>query len=96
MDSNNSLVHLRLFATNVDPTEETVVVVGGKYLDQLDKVMDTVDQIRKQTWRVPSSVFLFSDEKFDIDLHKLNITRRDVFSPTLVTLNLVSSCQHFI
>ena len=82
------MVHLRLFTTNVDPTEETVVVVGGKYLDQLDKVMDTVDQIRRQTWRVASSVFLFSDEKFDIDLRKLNITRRDVFSPTLVTLSM--------
>ena len=75
----------------VDPTEETVVVVGGKYLDQLDKVMETVDQIRYETKKVPSAVFLFPDEKFDIDLHKLNITRRDVFSPTLVTLNVVSA-----
>ena len=72
----------------VDPTEETVVVVGGKYLDQLDKVMETVDQIRYETKKVPSAVFLFPDVKFDIDLHKLNITRRDVFSPTLVTLNV--------
>ena len=29
--------------------EETVVVVGGKYLDLMDKVMDTVDQIRWET-----------------------------------------------
>ena len=55
----------------VDPTEETVVVVGGKYLDQLDKVMENVDHIRYETKKVPSAVFLFPDEKFDIDLHKL-------------------------
>ena len=31
-----------------DPTDETIVVVGGKYLAQLDLVLDTVDYI----WQV--------------------------------------------
>ena len=34
--------------------------------------------------KVPSAIFLFPDDKFDIDLNKLNTTNRDVYSPTLV------------
>ena len=48
------------FFTTVDPTEETVVVVGGKYLDLMDKVMDTVDQIR---WETKGSHQSRKDEK---------------------------------
>ena len=69
-----------------DPTEETIVVVGGKYLAQLDLVLDTVDSIRQETERVPSAVFLLADDKFDVDLLKVNVSLRDVYSPALVRL----------
>ena len=69
-----------------DPTEETIVVVGGKYLAQLDLVLDTVDSIRRETERVPSAVFLLADDKFDVDLLKVNVSLRDVYSPALVRL----------
>ena len=69
-----------------DPTEETIVVVGGKYLAQLDMVLDTVDSIVNDTQRVPSAVFLLTDDKFDVDLLKVDVTLRDVFSPALVRL----------
>lgn len=73
-----------------DPTLATVVMVGGKELDNLDLVMETLDRIRIETRRVPSAVFLFPDKKRDVDLNKLNLTR-DVFSPILVlkTLELI-------
>ena len=72
-----------------DPTEETIVVVGGKYLAQLDMVLDTVDSIRRETpsERVPSAVFLLTDDKFDVDLLKMNVSLRDVYSPALVRLH---------
>ena len=69
-----------------DPTEETIVVVGGKYLAQLDMVLDTVDAIRQKTERFVSAVFLLTDDKFDVDLSKMNVSTRDVFSPALVRL----------
>ena len=63
-----------------DPTEETIVVVGGKYLAQLDLVLDTVDSIRNDTQRVPSAVFLLADDKFDVDLLKVKVSLRDIYS----------------
>ena len=69
-----------------DPTEETIVVVGGKYLAQLDMVLDTVDAIRQKRERFVSAVFLLTDDKFDVDLSKMNVSTRDVFSPALVRL----------
>ena len=69
-----------------DPTEETIVLVGGKYLAQLDMVLDTVDAIRQKTERVASAVFLLTDDKFDVDLSKMKVSTRDVFSPALVRL----------
>ena len=62
------------------------MVVGGKYLAQLDQVLDTLDFIRKETLRVPTAVFLLPDEKFDVDLNKVNVSLRDVYSPALVRL----------
>ena len=76
----------RPFVSFTDPTEETIVVVGGKYLAQLDLVSDTVDSIRQETERVPSAVFLLTDDKFDVDLLKVNVSLRDVYSPALVRL----------
>ena len=76
----------RPFLSFSDSTQETVVVVGGKYLAQLDQVLDTLDFIRKETLRVPSAVFLLPDEKFDVDLNKVNVSLRDVYSPALVRL----------
>ena len=67
-----------------DPTQETLVVVGGEDLAQLDLVLDTVDSIRRETERIPSAVFLLTDDKFDVDLLKVNVSLRDVFSPALV------------
>ena len=74
------------FVSFTDPTEETIVVVGGKYLAQLDMVLDTVDSIVNDTQRVPSAVFLLTDDKFDVDLLKVNVSLRDVYSPALVRL----------
>ena len=74
------------FMSFTNPTEETIVVVGGKYLAQLDLVLDTVNTIRQEMWRVPSAVFLLTDDKFDVDLLKVNVTLRDVYSPALVRL----------
>ena len=59
-----------------DPTQETVVVVGGKYLAQLDMVLDTVDAIRQKTERFVSAVFLLTDDKFDVDLSKIKVYER--------------------
>ena len=70
----------------IDPTEETVVLVGEKYLAQLDMVLDTVDAIRQKTERFVSAVFLLTDDKFDVDLLKVNVSLRDVYSPALVRL----------
>ena len=70
-----------------DPTQETLVVVGGEDLAELDLVLDTLDSIRRETERVPSAVFLLTDEKYDVDLLKVNVTLRDVFSPALVRLS---------
>ena len=77
----------RPFLSFSDSTQETVVVVGGKYLAQLDLVLDTVDAIRRQTERVPSAAFLLTDDKFDVDLLKVNVSLRDVYSPALVRLH---------
>ena len=49
------------------------MVVGGMYLAQLDLVSDTVDSIRQETERVPSAVFLLTDDKFDVDLLKVAV-----------------------
>ena len=76
-----------------EPTLESVVVVGGQELERVDQVMETVDQIRRETRRVPSAVFLFPDEKYEVDLNKLNLTR-DVFSPALVTTTLQSDVSN--
>ena len=62
------------------------MVVGGKYVQQLNQVMEMVDQIRLETERVPSAVFIFPDEKYDVGLDKIDLTTRDVFSPTMVCL----------
>ena len=80
------MTFFRPFVSFTDPTEETIVVVGGKYLAQLDLVLDTVDSIRRETERVPSAVFLLADDKFDVDLLKVNVSLRDVYSPALVRL----------
>ena len=78
---------MTFFSPFTDPTQETIVVVGGKYLAQLDLVLDTVDDIRIWTERVPSAVFLLADDKFDVDLLKVNASHRDVYSPALVRLH---------
>ena len=80
------MTFFRPFVSFTDPTEETIVVVGGKYLAQLDMVLDTVDAIRQKTERFVSAVFLLTDDKFDVDLSKMNVSTRDVFSPALVRL----------
>ena len=71
-----------------DPTQETLVVVGGEDLTQLDLLLDTVEAERtwNETLRVPSAVFLLTDDKFDVDLLKVNVSLRDVYSPALVRL----------
>ena len=84
-----------------DPTQETLVVVGGEDLAQLDLVLDTVDSIRRETERVPSAVFLLTDDKFDVDLLKVNVSLRDVYSPALVRLQQKVHClpdrdSHFL
>ena len=48
----------------------SLVLVAGKYLDNLDKIMEKVDQITKSTGRVPIGVYLFRSYKGqDIKLH---------------------------
>ena len=68
------------------------MVVGGEDLAQLDLVLDTVDSIRRETERVPSAVFLLTDDKFDVDLLKVNVSLRDVYSPALVRLQQKVHC----
>ena len=54
----------------VAPDKCSLVLVAGKYLDQLDEVMGKVDQITKSTGSVPMAVYLFKSYKGqEVHLH---------------------------
>ena len=55
MDISISLKTQRIGAPNAC----SLVLVAGKFLDQLDEVMGKVDQITKSTGTVPIAVYLF-------------------------------------
>ena len=66
----------------------TSVLLTRPGLAQLDLVLETVDvdSIRQETERDPSAVLLLTEDKFDVDLLKVNVSLRDVYSPALVSL----------
>ena len=63
------------------PNKCSIVVIGGKYLDQVDKVMRMVDKITEDIAWMPYAVFLMV-EKPGLDI-KFNVSSRDNMSPTM-------------
>ena len=63
------------------PNKCSIVVIGGKYLEQVDKVMRMVNKITEDIAWMPSAVFLMA-EKPGQDI-KFNVSARDNMSPTM-------------
>ena len=63
------------------PHKCSIVVIGGKYLNQIDKVMKKVDKITEDTAWMPSAVFLVA-EKPGQDI-KFTLSTRHRRSPTM-------------
>ena len=63
------------------PHKCSIVVIGGKYLNQIDKVMRMVDKITEDTAWMPSAVFLVA-EKPGQDI-KFTLSTRHRRSPTM-------------
>ena len=63
------------------PSKCSIVVIGGKYLEQVDEVMRMVDKITEDIAWMPSAVFLMA-EKPGQDI-KFNVSARDNMSPTM-------------
>ena len=59
----------------------SIVVIGGKYLQQVDEVMRMVDKITEDLDWMPYAVFLMV-EKPGLDI-KFNVSSRDNVSPTM-------------
>ena len=57
------------------------MVIGGKYLEQVDEVMRMVDQITEDIAWMPSAVFLMTEKPGQDIL--FNVSARDNMSPTM-------------
>ena len=63
------------------PSKCSIVVIGGKYLEQVDEVMRMVDKITEDIAWMPSAVFLMA-EKPGQDI-KFTMSTRHRRSPTM-------------
>ena len=64
------------------PNKCSIVVIGGKYLEQVDEVMRMVDKITEDIAWMPYAVFLMA-EKPGQDI-QFNVSTRDNMSPAMV------------
>ena len=69
------------FHVQAFPNKCSIVVIGGKYLQQVDEVMRTVDKITKDRLWMPYAVFLMA-EKPGQDI-KFTVSTRHRRSPTM-------------
>ena len=70
------------FHVQAFPNKCSIVVIGGKYLQQVDEVMRTVDKITKDRLWMPYAVFLMTEEKPGQDI-KFTVSTRHRRSPTM-------------
>ena len=79
---NRANTHLNVgtFGNN-SPNKCSIVVIGGKYLEQVDEVMRMVDKITEDIAWMPSAVFLMA-EKPGQDI-KFTVSTRHRRSPTM-------------
>ena len=63
------------------PSKCSIVVIGGKYLEQVDEVMKMVDKITEDIAWMPSAVFLMAGKPGQ-DI-KFNVSTRHRKSPTM-------------
>ena len=66
---------------NQSPNKCAIVVIGGKYLGQVDDVMDSVDKITEDIDMMPYAVFLMA-ERHGQNV-KFNVSLRDNMAPTM-------------
>ena len=67
------------------------MVVGEKYLDRLDAVMEKIEKIGYDMDRIVEGVFLFLGEKYPESI--FNKTRRNHYSPAMVSLHYLKYFQ---
>ena len=48
------------------PSKWSLVVIGEKYVDRFDEVMEVVDRIHEDTQGLPFAIFVQTDEKIQI------------------------------
>ena len=85
------------------PSGCSIVLIAGKYVNQVDAVMKRMDDIAEQTQFVPLAAFIF-DENAEINLSARFVSKKMVgydyiyafyfrndYSPTMVTFTLKSS-----
>ena len=77
-----SKLHLNVGSFGMNsPSKCSIVVIGGKYLEQVNEVMRMVDKITEDIAWMPYAVFLMA-EKPGQDI-KFNMSARDNMSPTM-------------
>ena len=81
----DSKLHLNVGSFGMSsPSKCSIVVIGGKYLEQVEEVMRMVDNITEDIAWMPSAVFLMA-EKPGQDI-KFTVSARDNMSPTMYQL----------
>ena len=75
--------HLNVGTLGINsPNKCSIVVIGGKYLQQVDEVMRMVDKITEDIAWMPYAVFLMA-EKPGQDI-RFDVSARDNMSPAMV------------
>merc|ERR1711994_958274 len=80
LNSDQHHLNVGTFGLN-SPNKCSIVVIGGKYLEQVDEVMRMVDKITEDLDWMPYAVFLMA-EKPGQDI-KINVSTRGSTSPTM-------------
>ena len=76
-----SQVKLNLDTSGLEtPSRSSAVVVGEKYLERIDEVMEVVDRIHEDTQALPFAIFVQTEEELQLE----NVTSH--ITPSLVEI----------